>query len=68
MTDKNKDTAHRRSAEAEHREHLAHVLMRMPNVGEDADFARRDDDLHQLPAVFSSSTLATRSSRRHPYK
>lgn len=47
--------AHGRSAEAEHREILAkalgttkrrsfaEVLMSMPNVGEDADFARADD-------------------------
>ncbi len=47
--------AHGRSAEAEHREILAkalggtkrksfaEVLMSMPNVGEDADFARVDD-------------------------
>ncbi|QUN32403.1 DNA-binding protein (plasmid) [Cupriavidus sp. KK10] len=47
--------AHGRSAEAEHREILAkalsgtkrksfaEVLMSMPNVGEDADFARIDD-------------------------
>ncbi|TAM51000.1 MAG: DNA-binding protein [Paraburkholderia sp.] len=47
--------AHGRSAEAEHREILAkalrrpqrktfaEVLMTMPNVGDDADFARVDD-------------------------
>lgn len=47
--------AHGRSAEAEHREILAkalrtpqrktfaEVLMSIPNVGEDADFARVDD-------------------------
>lgn len=47
--------AHGRSAEAEHREILAkalrrpqrktfaEVLMAMPNVGDDADFARVDD-------------------------
>lgn len=47
--------AHGRSAEAEHREILAtalrkpqrktfaEVLMSIPNVGEDADFAREDD-------------------------
>lgn len=47
--------AHGRSAEAEHREILAkalrkpqrktfaEVLMSIPNVGEDADFARTDD-------------------------
>lgn len=47
--------AHGRSAEAEHREILAkalraprhktfaEVLMSMPNVGNDADFARADD-------------------------
>ena len=45
-----------RSAEAEHRERLAAVLLKsrtksfaevltsIPNVGEDADFARIDDD------------------------
>jgi plasmid stability protein len=48
--------AHGRSAEAEHREILAkalhgtqrktfaEVLISMPNVGMDADFARADDD------------------------
>ena len=47
---------HNRSAEAEHREILAAVLLKskaksfsevlasMPNVGRDADFARSDDD------------------------
>lgn len=52
---KERAAAHGRSAEAEHREILAHalrrpqrktfaqVLMGMPNVGEDADFARSDD-------------------------
>jgi antitoxin FitA len=54
--------AHGRSAEAEHREILAkalrkphrktfaEVLMSIPNVGEDADFARVDDG--EAPNVF----------------
>lgn len=48
---------HKQSAEAEHREILkeallqpkkktfAEVLASIPNVGEDADFARREDDV-----------------------
>lgn len=52
---KERAAAHGRSAEAEHREILARalrrprrktfaqVLMAMPDVGEDADFARSDD-------------------------
>lgn len=52
---KERAAAHGRSAEAEHREilaralrrpqrkTLAQVLMIMPDVGEDADFARGDD-------------------------
>lgn len=53
---KERAAAHGRSAEAEHREILAkalrrpqrrsfaEVLMAMPNVGDDADFARVEDD------------------------
>jgi antitoxin FitA len=52
---KQRAAAHGRSAEAEHREilksvlggpkrkSLAEVLAHMPNVGEDGDFARRDN-------------------------
>lgn len=52
---KERAAAHGRSAEAEHRDILAkalrrpqrktfaQVLMGMPNVGQDADFARLDD-------------------------
>ncbi|HUF96598.1 MAG TPA: hypothetical protein VMM60_00620 [Ilumatobacter sp.] len=49
---KRRATANGRSAEEEHRqllrralrpEGLAEALLAMPNVGEDADFARQDD-------------------------
>jgi len=55
--------AHGRSAEAEHRDILARalgvtqrktfaeVLMRMPNVGDDADFERVEDSA-EAPRVF----------------
>lgn len=60
---KERAAAHGRSAEAEHREILARalrrprrktfaqVLMAMPDVGEDADFARSDDG--EAPHVFA---------------
>ena len=37
---KSRAARHGRSTEAEHRAVLAEVLAAMPNVGEDADFAR----------------------------
>jgi plasmid stability protein len=65
QTLKERAATHGRSAEAEHREilaralrrparkTLAEVLMAMPNVGEDADFARFEDGGEAATHVFA---------------